>query len=132
GRPASITAVFEIAFMMGLGYLTGRILDWSRMDSIFLGGILAISSTTIIVRAVDELGMRGRRFVSLVFGVLIVEDLIAILLLVLLSTIAATQALAGGALLLAGLKLGFFLLLWFAVGIYLVPLFLRRAHRYLN
>lgn len=132
GKPASITALFEIFFMLGIGYLTGQILGWSKMDSLFLGGILAISSTTIIVRAFDELGLKGRRFVSLVFGVLIVEDLIAILLLVLLSTIAATQKLAGGELVQAGLRLGFFLVLWFVVGIYLIPNFLKRIHAYLN
>jgi CPA2 family monovalent cation:H+ antiporter-2 len=132
GKPASITALFEILFMIGIGYLTGQILDWSRMDSLFLGGILAISSTTIIVRAFDELGLKGRRFVSLVFGVLIVEDLIAILLLVLLSTIAATQQFAGGELMAATARLGFFLVLWFVVGIYLIPNFLKRIHNYLN
>ena len=77
--------------MLGIGYLVGRLLSWSIMDSLFLGGILSISSTTIIVRAFDELGLKGRSFVSLVFGVLIIEDLIAILLLVLLSSVAAAE-----------------------------------------
>lgn len=132
GRTASITATVEIVFMLALGFLTGQMLGWSRMDSIFLGGILAISSTTIIVRAFEGLGLKGRSFVSLVFGVLIVEDLIAILLLVLLSTIAVTQTLAGGELVMAGLRLGFFLLLWFVVGIYLIPIFLRSIRAHLN
>lgn len=126
GKSASITAVFEILFMLGLGYFVGQVFGWSKMDSLFLGGILSISSTTIIVRAFDELGLKTRRFVSLVFGVLIVEDLVAILLLVLLTTVAATQTLSGTELTQATLKLGFFLILWFVVGIYLIPIFLQK------
>jgi CPA2 family monovalent cation:H+ antiporter-2 len=124
GKSASITALFEVVSMVGIGFLTGLALGWSNMDSLFLGGILSISSTTIIVRAFDELGLKGKRFVSLVFGVLIVEDLVAILLLVLLSTVAVTQTLSGVELLSSTLKLGFFLLLWFLIGIYLLPPFL--------
>jgi CPA2 family monovalent cation:H+ antiporter-2 len=132
GKSASITAVFEVLFMLGLGFLVGRVLGWSQMDSLFLGGILSISSTTIIVRAFSELGMRGKRFVSLVFGVLIVEDLVAILLLVLLSTIAATRTLSGTALAVSGLRLGFFMAIWFVVGIYAVPLLLTKIRRLLT
>ena len=126
GKSATITAVFEIAAMLGLGYLAGQMLGWTRMDSMFLGGILSISSTTIIVRAFDELGLKGKNFVSLVFGVLIVEDLVAILLLVLLSSVAATQSLSGADLVTSSLKLTFFLVIWFLLGIYLLPGFLRR------
>lgn len=125
GKSAGFTASFEILFMLGIGFLAGRMLGWSKMDSLFLGGILSISSTTIIVRAFDELGLKGRSFVSLVFGVLIVEDLIAILLLVLLSSVAATQSLSGSDLLYSSLRLGFFLVLWFLLGIYVLPIFLR-------
>ncbi len=125
GKAASITATFEILAMLGVGYLTGQILGWSKMDSLFLGGILSISSTTIIVRAFDELNLKGKKFVSLVFGVLIVEDLIAILLLVLLSSVAVTQTFSGVDLLFSSLKLIFFLVLWFLLGIYLIPIFLK-------
>src|SRR5690606_38911413 len=110
---ASITATFEIFSMLGIGFITGQFLGWSKMDSLFLGGILSISSTTIIIRAVEELGLKGRNFVSLVFGVLFVEDLIAILLLVLLSSVAVTQSLSGMALGFSSLRLVFFLVLWF-------------------
>lgn len=127
GKSASITAVFEVIAMVGIGFLTGLALGWSRMDSLFLGGILSISSTTIIVRAFDELGLKGKRFVTLVFGVLIVEDLVAILLLVLLSTVAVTQTLSGLELLTSTLRLGFFLLLWFLVGIYVLPPLLNKV-----
>lgn len=126
GKSASITASFEIFSMLGIGYLVGQFLNWSTMDSIFLGGILSISSTTIIVRAFDELGLKSNKFVSLVFGTLIVEDLIAILLLVLLSSVAATQAPSGMELLASSLRLGFFLVLWFLLGIYLLPLMLKK------
>lgn len=129
GKSASITAVFEIFAMLGVGVLTGRFLGWSAMDSLFLGGILSISSTTIIVRAFDELGLKGKGFVSLVFGVLVVEDLIAILLLVLLSSVAATDSLSGSALMSSSLRLVFFLVLWFVLGLYLLPTFLKKfAH----
>ncbi len=126
GGGASVIALVEVIVMMALGYISGQLLNWTRMDSLFLGGILAISSTTIIVRAFDELGLKTRKFVSLVYGVLIIEDLFAILLLVLLSTVAATQSLSGSELLFSTLRLGFFLVLWFVVGIYFVPAILRR------
>lgn len=132
GKPATLTATFEIVFMLGVGFLIGQIFDWSKMDSLFLGGILAISSTTIIVRAFQELGFKGRRFVSLVFGILVVEDLIAILLLVLLSTIAATKTLSGMDLILSTIRLGFFLSLWFIVGIYLLPSLLEKIRKLLD
>ncbi len=132
GGPASISAFFEILFMLGTGYLTGQLLGWSTMDSLFLGGILSISSTTIIVRAFEELGLKKRSFTSLVFGVLIVEDLVAILLLVLLSTVALTRTVAADELVASSFKLGFFLALWFLVGIYVLPLFLQKTKRLLS
>lgn len=126
GKSASITASFEILFMLGAGYLVGQLLGWSKMDSLFLGGILSISSTTIIVRAFEELNLKGRGFVSLVFGVLIVEDLIAILLLVLLTSVAVTQSLSGTELIFSALRLLFFLIIWFLLGIYLLPILLQK------
>ncbi|MBX9766700.1 MAG: cation:proton antiporter [Bdellovibrionales bacterium] len=125
GKSASLTASVEILAMLGLGYLAGQLLGWTKMDSLFLGGILSISSTTIIVRALDELGLKGKSFVSLVFGVLIVEDLLAILLLVLLSSVAVTQSLSGADLAASSLKLVFFIVLWFLLGIYLLPILLK-------
>lgn len=132
GGPSTITAMFEIVFMLVAGFFTGQILGWSRMDSLFLGGILSISSTTIIVRAFDELGLKKKGFTNLVFGVLIVEDLVAILLLVLLSTVAATQTLSGTALITSSVQLGFFLITWFLVGIYLLPGLLNRLKPWLS
>lgn len=127
GKTASITASFEIGFMVMVGFLVGKMLGWNTMDSLFLGAILSMSSTTIIVKAFDELKLKGRSFASIVFGVLIVEDLIAILMLVILSSIALTQTFSAEAILGTSLSLGFFLVLWFIMGIYLLPVFLRRC-----
>ncbi len=132
GASASITGIWELAVMMTLGFLTGTALGWPRMDSIFLGGIIAISSTTIIFRAFDEMGLKTRNFTSLVMGVLIVEDLVAILLLVLLSTLAVSQASAGTEMLFALLKLAFFLSLWFLLGIFLLPTILKKAAKWMS
>ncbi|MGV3538217.1 MAG: cation:proton antiporter [Rufibacter sp.] len=132
GGASSVMALIEVVVMLLLGYLTGKILGWSTMDSIFLGGILSISSTTIIIRAFEELGVKSQRFAGLVFGVLIVEDLVAILLMVLLSTLAVSQQFAGSEMLEAVLKLAFFLMLWFLGGIFLIPTFLRKASKLMN
>ena len=132
GGSASISALVEIILMIVIGYFVGRFLGWSTMDCIFLGAILSMSSTTIIMRAFDELGVKTQNFASLVFGILILQDLAAIVLLVLLSTIAVSQQFAGGELLLQIVKLGFFLILWFLGGIFFVPTFLKRTTKLLN
>lgn len=127
GGAASITALVEVLVMLGLGFMTGRMLGWNTMDSIFLGGVLSISSTTIIIRAFEELGVKGQKFAGLVFGILVVEDLVAIVLLVLLSTLALSQQFAGADMLISVVKLAFFLVLWFIGGIFFIPTFLKRA-----
>jgi len=132
GGSAGITAIIDVAGMFSLGFCTGLLLGWSKIDSIFLGGIMSISSTTIIMRAFDELNVKHKKFAGLVFGVLIVEDLFAILLLVLLSTLAASQQFAGTEMLIAILKLGFFLTLWFVAGIFIIPTFLKVTKKLMN
>ncbi|RFM27880.1 cation:proton antiporter domain-containing protein [Deminuibacter soli] len=132
GGTAGVTAIVEIAGMLLLGYGAGRLMGWSGMDSIFLGGILSVSSTTIIIRAFEELGVKSQQFAGLVFGVLIVEDLVAILILVLLSTLAVSRDFAGGDLLVTVLKLLFFLVLWFVSGIFLLPSFLRFTRKLMS
>ena len=132
GGAASVTGVTEAVIMLLFGYLAGTMMGWSTMDSIFLGGILSVSSTTIIIRAFDELGIKHKKFASLVFGVLIVEDLVAILLLVVLSTLAVSQQFAGSEMLFSVLKFGFFLVLWFLGGIFLIPTFLKKTHKLMN
>lgn len=132
GGSASITAICQITCMIGLGYLTGQLMGWSQMDSIFLGAILSISSTTIIIRAFEEVGVKSQKFVGIVFGALIIEDIVAILLMVLLSTIAVSQQFSGMDLLTSTLKLVFFLILWFVSGIFFIPTLLRLAKKLLN
>lgn len=121
GGSASITAFVEIIFITIAGYFVGKALGWSTMDSIFLGGMLASSSTTIIIRAFDELGVKTKQFARTVFGVLVVEDIVVILLMVLLSTIAVTNQFEGMQIVLTVVKLVFFLILWFVLGIFLLP-----------
>jgi CPA2 family monovalent cation:H+ antiporter-2 len=132
GGSASVTALIEIGLMIAISYYVGKFLGWSTMDCIFLGAILSMSSTTIIIRAFDEVGAKTKKFATLVFGILIVQDLVAILLLVLLSTLAVSKQFAGGELLMQILKLSFFLILWFLAGIFFVPTFLKRTSKLLN
>ena len=109
GVSAMMTAIIEVLAMLGIGYGIGSMFDWRPMDGLFLGGMLAISSTTIIIKAIEELGIKQKKFVNLVFGVLIIEDLFAILILVLLSTIAVSHNFQGAELLFSIAKLIFFL-----------------------
>ncbi|RZL16898.1 MAG: sodium:proton antiporter, partial [Pedobacter sp.] len=132
GGSASVTAIVEVVFMLLIGFAAGKLMGWSTMDSVFLGGILSVSSTTIIIRAFEELGVKHKKFAGLVFGVLIVEDLVAILLLVLLSTLAVSQQFAGVEMLTSILKLAFFLVLWFLGGIFLIPTFLKATKKLMN
>lgn len=132
GGSASITAIVEVVFMLLIGFVAGKMMGWSTMDSVFLGGILSVSSTTIIIRAFEELGVKHKKFAGLVFGVLIVEDLVAILLLVLLTTLAVSQQFEGAMMMESILKLGFFLILWFIGGIFLVPTFLKATKKLMN
>ena len=123
---AALTIIFS---MMTLGILVGHGFGWGKMDCIFLGGMLAMSSTTIIYKAFDDLGLRQQRFASLVMSVLILEDVLAIVMMVMLSAIASGNDPDGGEMLGSVLKIGFFLILWFVVGIFLVPLFFRRTRK---
>ncbi len=132
GKAAMITANINIVFMLFLGYTTGLLLGWSTMDSFFLGSMISMSSTTIIIKAFDDLNVKKQKFTDLVFGVLIVEDLVGILLLVLLPTIAMGNSINGTELILSTGKLIFFLVLCFLTGIYLVPTFLNKIQPLLS
>ena len=132
GKAAMITANANILFMLFLGYNTGLLLGWSTMDSFFLGSMISMSSTTIIIKAFNDLNIKKQKFTDLVFGVLIVEDLMGILMLVLLPTIAMGSHIDGTALGLSVLKLVFFLILCFVTGIYLVPTFLDKVQKLLT
>jgi CPA2 family monovalent cation:H+ antiporter-2 len=132
GNTAAITGLFEVSLMLVAGFTTGQLLGWSKIDSLFLGGIIAISSTTIIFRAFDELGLKTQQFTKIVLGILVIEDLTAVLLMVLLSTLSISQQFAGFELLQSILKLFFFLTLWFLGGIFLFPTLLRRYRNLMN
>lgn len=132
GGSASVTALIEIVFITVAGYFLGWAMGWSTMDSLFLGGMLASSSTTIILRAFEEMGLKTKKFAGIVFGVLIVEDIVVILLMVLLSTMAVSRMFEGAEMLLTVFKLSFFLILWFVAGIFLLPTLLKKAKKLLN
>lgn len=132
GGTASITAVTQIIAMVALGYLVGTWMGWSSMDSIFLGVILSISSTTIILKTFDELGVKGQKFTGIVIGSLVVQDILAILMMVLLSTIAVSQQFSGEELFQSVLKLIFFLIAWFVGGIFFIPTLLKKAKNLLT
>lgn len=132
GGTAVTGAVTVVIGMMTLGYITGLSLGWGHMNSLFLGGMLSMSSTTIIFKAFDDMGLRNQRFAGVVFGILVVEDLFAILLMVLLSTLAVSKHVEGIELLNSVVKLGVFLLFCFVIGIYLIPSFLKKTQRFLN
>ena len=127
GAAPVIAACAVITAMMLVGMFTGHLFGWSQMDCIYLGGMLAMSSTTIIFKAFDDMGLRQKRFASLVLSVLIIEDILAIVMMVMLSTLAVSKEFEGMQMLVSILKLVFFLVLWFVVGIYLIPLFLKKT-----
>ena len=123
---AALTIIFS---MMMLGTMMGHAFGWSRMDCIFLGGMLAMSSTTIIYKAFDDTGLRQQHFAGLVMSVLILEDMLAIVMMVMLSAIASGNNPDGGQMLGAVLRIGFFLILWFVVGLFVIPSFLRSTRK---
>ena len=132
GSSALVTAGSKFLGVFVLGYVTGQAMGWTAMESIFLGGLLSMSSTMVVLKSYDDMGLKGRPWTGMVFGTLVVEDLIAILLMVLLSTMAVSHQFAGGEMLFNLAKLAFFLILWFLVGIYVIPSVLKRARRFLN
>lgn len=132
GASPIISTITIIFFMSMTGVMVGRLFDWSKMDCIFLGGMLAMSSTTIIYKAFDDLGLRQQQFASLVMSVLILEDILAIVMMVMLSAIASGNNPNGGQMLGSIIKIGFFLILWLVVGIFAIPLFLRRVRKLIN
>ena len=132
GGTASITALTQIIAMVTIGFFVGQLMGWNKMNSIFLGVILSISSTTIILKTFDELGVKSQKFAGNVIGSLIVQDIIAILMMVLLSTIAVSQQFSGMELVLSVLKLVFFLTIWFVVGIFFIPTLLQKAKHLLT
>lgn len=130
---APVIAACTIIFcMMVAGMAAGKLFGWSHMDCVFLGGMLAMSSTTIIYKAFDDMGLRQQRFAGLVMSVLILEDVLAIVLMVMLSALAHGSSPDGGEMLGIVARILFFLILWFVVGIFLIPMLLRRMRKLIN
>ena len=132
GASPIISTCTIIFFMSLLGAGIGYLFGWGRMDCIFLGGMLAMSSTTIIYKAFDDLGLRQQQFAGMVMSVLILEDILAIVMMVMLSAIASGNNPDGGQMLESVLRIGFFLVLWLVVGIFAVPLILKAVRRLIN
>ena len=126
---ATCTIIFS---MIMLGIIVGKAFGWGKMDCIFLGGMLAMSSTTIIYKAFDDMGLRQQQFAGLVMSVLILEDILAIVMMVMLAAIASGTGADGGQMLQSIVKIGFFLVLWFVVGIFAIPWFLRSVRKLVN
>jgi len=132
GTIALVTALSGVLLTLITGFFVGQLLGWNSMDSIFLGGILSIASTTIIIRAFNELGVKQKKFAGIVTGVLIIEDLVAVVMMVVLTTISVSREFEGVEMALSMLKLSFFLILWFVLGIFFIPSMLRAFSRLLN
>ena len=132
GGPAVIAAFTIIFGMIFLGITVGTAFGWKKMDAIFLGGMIAMSSTTIIYKAFEDLGLVKKQFAGLVMSILILEDILAVVLMVVLSTLAVSSSFEGGELLMSIGKLAFFLILWVVVGIYIIPLLLRKTRKLMN
>lgn len=132
GASPVISTCTIIFCMMTLGIIVGHSFGWKRMDCIFLGGMLAMSSTTIIYKAFNDMGLRQQKFTGSVMSVLILEDILAIVMMVMLSAIAVGSGTDGEQMVGSIAKIVFFLILWFVVGIALVPLFLRSVRRLVN
>lgn len=132
GASPIIATVVIVFFMMMLGISIGHGFGWSKMDCTFLGGMLAMSSTTIIYKAFDDMGLRQQKFAGMVMSVLILEDILAIVMMVMLSAIAGGNNPDGEQMIGSVIKIAFFLVLWFIVGIFAIPLFLRSVRKLIN
>lgn len=132
GGSAVVTALIIVLGMMVCGFAIGKFLDFTNINSLFLGGMLSMSSTTIIIKAFNDLHLSHKKFASLVFAVLIVEDLFAVVMMVVLSSIAINNSVQGTDMLLNISKLIFFLVIWFAIGVFLLPTLLNHNRRFLN
>ena len=132
GSSALITSMTVFIGMLVVGMTVGKAMGWTTMESIFLGGMISMSSTTIIIKSFEDLGLKKKPFANIVFGTLIIEDLLAILLMVLLSTLAVSKQFSGEEMVGSILKLIFFMVLWFTVGIFLIPIAMRKAKSFLN
>ncbi len=132
GMTAVVATITIVCGMMFTGYSAGVAMGFSHMSSLFLGGMLSMSSTAIVFKAFNDMGLLQQKFAGIVLGILVVEDLMAVVMMVMLSTLAASQQFEGMAMLQSVLKLGAFLVFWSVLGIYLMPTLLKKMHRYLT
>lgn len=132
GNVAVITSLMGVGMTFLIGYNVGVILGWNMMDSLFMGGILSIASTTIIFRAFEESGVKSQKFAGIVLGALIIEDLVAVVLMVILSTVSISRSFQGTEMIYSIVKLVFFLVLWFVSGIFFLPTIFKQLKKYLN
>ena len=132
GNVAVITSLMGVGMTFLIGYNVGILMGWGMMDSLFMGGILSIASTTIIFRAFDELGVKSQKFAGIVLGALIIEDLVAVVIMVILSTVSISRSFEGAEMIYSIIKLIFFLVLWFVSGIFFLPTLFKQLKKYLN
>ena len=132
GNVGGKAMLFEVLTLSVFGFAIGRLMGWNFIDSMLLGGMLTMSSTAIIVKAFNDMGLQKEKFAGIVFGILVFEDLFAILLMVILSTFAVSRSFEGSELAMMVARLGFFLVMWFVCGIYLIPTLLKKIKKYLN
>lgn len=132
GSTVTIGSVFSIGGVMSCGFLIGQLMGWDAMNSLFMGGMLCMTSSTIIFKALDEMGLRQQKFAGISLSISLIEDLFGVLLIVLLSSIAVNKTLDSQAMIMTITKLAGYLLFWFVAGIFLIPSFLRLARKYLN
>lgn len=132
GRAAIITAMTEVFGMLVIGYLVGQAMGWGTMDSVFLGGMLSMSSTIIVIKVFDEMGIGGKGFAQLVFGTLVIQDIAGIFMIIILTTVSVSKSISGGALALQLGILVLYLAVWLILGIYILPTLLRSASRFMN
>jgi CPA2 family monovalent cation:H+ antiporter-2 len=132
GGTAIIASCTIIFCMMLLGFGIGMSFGWGRTNALFLGGMIAMSSTTIIYKAFEDMGLLSKYFTGVVLSILILEDVLAVVLMVMLSTVAVSHNIEGGSMLMSMLKLAFFLVLWFVVGLFVIPLLLKYIQKLMN
>lgn len=132
GKVGGKAMLFEVITLSVFGFAIGRLMGWNFIDSMLLGGMLTMSSTAIIVKAFNDMGLQKEKFAGIVFGILVFEDLFAILLMVILSTFAVSRSFEGSEFAMMVARLGFFLVMWFVCGIYLIPTLLKKIKKYLN
>lgn len=132
GMTAVIAAITVVCGMMFIGYTAGNAMGFSHMSSIFLGGMLSMSSTAIVFKAFSDMGLMQQKFTGIVLGILVVEDLVAVVMMVILSTLAVSKHFEGAEMLDSIMKLTAFLIVWSVLGIYLIPTFIRRIRSFVS